>query len=639
MNQPRCSACNHDKTRSVRTEGPNTAEEVSGQASRVEVYQCPACGVFTRFPRYNDPVKLLDTRTGRCGEWANCFTLCCRAMGFEARYALDVTDHVWTEVYSEHFKRWLHCDSCEDQLDCPLTYEVGWGKKLSYIFSFAHDEVVDTARRYTQNWGEMSSRRQDVSEKWLEMTISQINRGLRDQQTPERVAILTARAKSEQEELLRGRSVKSTEVKGRVSGSAEWKNQRSEDGGEEIKSDSVPTSATQKPGHRLMFTPTTQILQELCRNMVVGCQPQNANCTNPFCLIGRTTATSLDVSSDVNKRAAQAIQVMTALSTKGFSSESLAVLRCPVKSTELRWFLWKNYPLVYLPLQDPPPADHNVPLIDISGHDNHAENVQRCSLRKPFRIPNSGRAVSEDGGECQRDDETYGMQLLEGQHVSIPVKRISSSTGYALSFLVRLDQDTVRDAKKTGVCSVLTARLDTSGSTSLVVFCVFWNYSERHFTCELHTPNEAPQTTVCAGSVLAFGLYAHVAIMQTKSEVVAYINGMRMGQFAITAGEVNISAGDQVVTLEGPTGDTSSTAAVISHVAVLPTQSSKEVEELCAVMKKTFVAAPPLKAFGSNGERSSERCLEKAAETQSGYRVSRVLSTSSCHRYVDAGMI
>jgi peptide-N4-(N-acetyl-beta-glucosaminyl)asparagine amidase len=81
---------------------------------------CKPC----RFARYNDPSILLQTRRGRCGEWANCFVLCCRALGLDARYILDFTDHVWAEYYSAQLGRWVHLDPCEAAYDQPLLYEV-----------------------------------------------------------------------------------------------------------------------------------------------------------------------------------------------------------------------------------------------------------------------------------------------------------------------------------------------------------------------------------------------------------------------------------------------------------------------------------------------------------------------------------
>ena len=84
-----------------------------------------------RFPRYNDPGRLLQTRRGRCGEWANAFALCCRAIGLDTRYILDLTDHVWVEYFSDALGRWIHMDACEAAYDQPLLYEVG--PSLSFI--------------------------------------------------------------------------------------------------------------------------------------------------------------------------------------------------------------------------------------------------------------------------------------------------------------------------------------------------------------------------------------------------------------------------------------------------------------------------------------------------------------------------
>lgn len=145
--------------------------------------------------------------SGRCGEWANCFTLCCRSLGLEARYVMDWTDHVWTEVWSEAQGRWLHADSCENRADHPMMYERyartttathrkraagaagcvcvclgggwlrregcvgvvlcllvtrGWNKKLSYVLGFAKDHVADVTRRYTWDLPHVLARRTDV---------------------------------------------------------------------------------------------------------------------------------------------------------------------------------------------------------------------------------------------------------------------------------------------------------------------------------------------------------------------------------------------------------------------------------------------------------------------------------------------
>ncbi|XP_017748898.1 PREDICTED: peptide-N(4)-(N-acetyl-beta-glucosaminyl)asparagine amidase isoform X1 [Rhinopithecus bieti] len=174
VNNILCSKCGGQTRSRDRSLLPND-DELKWGAKKVEDHYCDACQFSNRFPRYNNPEKLLETRCGRCGEWANCFTLCCRALGFEARYVWDYTDHVWTEVYSPSQQRWLHCDACEDVCDKPLLYEIGWGKKLSYVIAFSKDEVVDVTWRYSCKHEEVIARRTKVKEALLRETINGLN--------------------------------------------------------------------------------------------------------------------------------------------------------------------------------------------------------------------------------------------------------------------------------------------------------------------------------------------------------------------------------------------------------------------------------------------------------------------------------
>ncbi|VDO24385.1 unnamed protein product [Brugia timori] len=215
-----------------------TEEERKWAAYRIEVYKCRKCDTNIRFPRYNNPVKLLETRCGRCGEWANCFALCSRALGFETRWVYDVTDHVWCEIWIEDLDRWVHCDPCENIIDTPLLYEKGWGKNLSYVIAFGLDHVRDVTWRYTFSHFETLTRRNSCREIVLRNFI-RVNHFIMEKLNARYASLMSEEKKKEMErrymkELVEFISpteqLRDVEEKGRTTGLEEWRKQRGETG-------------------------------------------------------------------------------------------------------------------------------------------------------------------------------------------------------------------------------------------------------------------------------------------------------------------------------------------------------------------------------------------------------------------------
>lgn len=217
--------------------GKPTQEEQQFGGNRVELFRCKKCYLTTRFPRYNDTLKLLETRSGRCGEWANCFTLYCRAFGYEARLVLDFTDHLWTECYSRFLGRWIHLDPCEGAFDKPLLYEHGWKKKLTYLIALSRDGVFDVTKRYTRHWEEVRLRRILTSEENVAKVVSNLTARLRHTFSQEALKQLSFRDAEEAAELRRSEEEDKTfleKLPGRQTGSTEWRRARGELGSSTI---------------------------------------------------------------------------------------------------------------------------------------------------------------------------------------------------------------------------------------------------------------------------------------------------------------------------------------------------------------------------------------------------------------------
>ena len=220
INNMPCRLCKNDKTQPC-------GSTVSQEGVRIEKFKC-SCNNVSEFHRYNDIEKLLVTRSGRCGEFANCFTFLCRCLGYDARYVYSTSDHVWTEVYSHSKNRWIHVDPSENVFDSPLMYEHGWKRELNYVIAFSLDDVQDVSWRYSNQHQGILKRRQLCNEKELIQTIMELRKKRQVNCSVARKKFLNLRTLRELAELLIIREPTDNERKGRSSGSLDWRLERGE---------------------------------------------------------------------------------------------------------------------------------------------------------------------------------------------------------------------------------------------------------------------------------------------------------------------------------------------------------------------------------------------------------------------------
>jgi peptide-N4-(N-acetyl-beta-glucosaminyl)asparagine amidase len=59
-----------------------------------------------------------------------------------------MSDHVWTEVWDDKQKRWVHIDPSEKRIDDPFMYERDWKKNLQEIYAFENGGLEDVTKNY-----------------------------------------------------------------------------------------------------------------------------------------------------------------------------------------------------------------------------------------------------------------------------------------------------------------------------------------------------------------------------------------------------------------------------------------------------------------------------------------------------------
>jgi peptide-N4-(N-acetyl-beta-glucosaminyl)asparagine amidase len=113
-------------------------------------------------------------------------------------------------------------------------YECGWKRDLSYIIAFSHDDIQDVSWRYSKDHNRLLTVRNYCTEKELLQAIIGLRKKRQANCSEARKKYLLKRTLMELVELMVMREPTENELKGRSSGSLDWRLERGESGANNV---------------------------------------------------------------------------------------------------------------------------------------------------------------------------------------------------------------------------------------------------------------------------------------------------------------------------------------------------------------------------------------------------------------------
>lgn len=180
--KPKCPnpKCTKDDAKMEYTEMMDENEMVrvyGNDISRVHLYRCSNCGEtqhFLRFYQCDAFIRGTVARRGWCGDHCDVFAAIINALGFEWRFALDDTDHIWIEIYSQEREKWCCFEPSPETDTKRYDFNKFADRKSRYIHAIdGSNQFPDVTHRYHSDAEIVQKRRNEhcISEEWVSLFL------------------------------------------------------------------------------------------------------------------------------------------------------------------------------------------------------------------------------------------------------------------------------------------------------------------------------------------------------------------------------------------------------------------------------------------------------------------------------------